>query len=69
MKSQRKIKLIIGLAVIVVISLFALTVFQLVKIYKTNQKIEQQNKQIEQLANQLEYYKNKYSDSGYEIEQ
>ena len=59
MKPQMKIKLIITFCIILALSLFVLSVYQLVEISKAKKQIYQQEKQIEQLEKELDYYNNK----------
>ena len=55
----KRIKFIIFLAVIVLIALFTLTIFQLVDLHKTKKELTSQRDQITQLEKELDYYKNK----------
>ena len=59
MKTRSKVKILILLAVLIVVALIAISVFQLVKIIQTQNKITSQEQQIEQLEKELDYYKNK----------
>ncbi len=66
MNSQKKVKFLIFLAILVVITLFVVIVFQLVNIIRINNKLDSQYQQISQLEEQLDYYKNKQPQSDYE---
>ncbi len=55
----KRIKFVIALATIILVALFALSVFQLVDLYKTKKEISAQRNQISQLEKELDYYKNK----------
>lgn len=68
MANQRKIKLLIALAIIILIALFALITTQLIFIGKTNKELRTQQKEIEELNRKLDYYENKLPDNGYDIE-
>ena len=57
----KRIKFIIFLATTLLIALFALTVFQLVDLYKTKKELVSQREQISQLEKELDYYQNKQS--------
>ena len=59
MKPQTKIKMLIITCVVVALSLFVLSVYQIVEIAKAKKQIQQQEKQIEQLEKELDYYNNK----------
>jgi len=55
----KRIKFIIFLAVTILIALFALTVFQLIDLYKTKKELASQREQISQLEKELDFYQNK----------
>lgn len=57
-----RVKLIIFLAIVLLISLVGIIVFQLITINKIQQTIADQNARIEELNNQLNYYENSNSD-------
>lgn len=59
MKPQTKIKLLIITCIVVALSLFVLSLYQIVEISKAKKQIQQQEKQIEQLEKELDYYNNK----------
>ena len=67
MNSQKKVKFLIFLAIVIVITLLVVITFQLVNIIKINNKIDSQNQQITQLEKELDYYKNKQPQTDYEI--
>ena len=56
MSDQKKIKLIISLAILIIIALFAIVLFQIVNISKSKKEIANQQKQIHQLEKQLNFY-------------
>ncbi len=56
MTIQKKVKLIISLAILIIIALCVTVVFQVVNISKINKEIHAQEKQIQQLENQLDAY-------------
>lgn len=56
MKSQAKVKFLILLAVIVLIALFSIVGFQLIKISQIKKEISNQQNQIDSLQQQLDYY-------------
>ena len=66
MKSQKKIKFLIFLSILLIVALFSIVVFQLVNTIKINNKLDQQSKQISQLEKELDYYQNKQPDSNFE---
>ena len=66
MTPQKKVKFLIGLAILIVIILFSVVVFQIIQINKTKTEIANQEKQIEQLQQELDYHKNKQPSSDYE---
>lgn len=57
----KRIKFIIFLAIVTLIALFALTVFQLIDLHKTKKQLTFQQEQISQLEKELDYYQNKQS--------
>lgn len=59
MRSQKRIKFIIALAILIVVTLLTTTVVQLVCISKAKNKIEKQQEQIQTLNDKLDYYENK----------
>ena len=65
MQSQRKIKFLIALALLLIICLLTVVVFQLINISKTNKKISLQQEQIQQLQQELDYHKNKLPSEKY----
>ena len=65
MKSQAKVKMLISLAVVVVIALFALVCFQLVNIHKANKQIRIQQQQISQLQQKIDSFE-KAPDSNHD---
>ena len=65
MQSQRKIKFLIALALLLIICLLTVVVFQLINISKTNKKISLQQEQIQQLQQELDYHKNKLPSEEY----
>ena len=69
MSQQKKVKSLIALAFLIVITLAVVVVFQLVSIAKINQQIESQNQQIEQLEKELDYWQNKLPNSDFETMQ
>lgn len=67
MSNQKKVKMLIALAMLIVAVLFVTVIVQLVNISKTKNKIEHQNQKIEQLEKDLDYYKNKQLEEDYEV--
>lgn len=65
MKSQKKVKFLLFISVLVVAALLFITVYQVISISKTKKEITNQKEQIEQLEEELEYYKNKLPNSDY----
>ena len=51
-----KVKLVIFLAILLLVSLVGIITFQLITINNIQQTINQQQAQIEELNNQLQYY-------------
>ena len=66
MKSPKKVKFLIFLAILVAVTLSVVISFQLVNIIKLNKKIEAQKKQISQLEQELDYNNNKQPQTDYE---
>ena len=66
MRSEKKIKFLIFLSILLVVSLLTIVVFQIVNINKINNRLDSQNKQITQLEKDLDYYKNKQPESNFE---
>lgn len=69
MTSQKKVKFLIGLAILIVVALLVTTIFQLVTIAKTNKELKAQQHQIETLNKELDYYQNKLPSNYEEITQ
>ena len=66
MTSQKKVKLLISFALLIIVTLFAVTVFQLVNIIIKQNKLNEQQQIIAQLEEKLDYYNNKQPESEYE---
>ena len=66
MNSTRRIKFIIGLAILIVIALIAVVVFQLITLNKTKKELLQQQQQIERLQQEVDYYSNKQPNADYD---
>ena len=66
-KNTTKVKLIFLLAIALIVALFAISIIQVVSIYKKNQVLANQQQQIKELEDKLSYYENddddKQSDS------
>ena len=67
MNNQKKVKSLIGFLILLAITLFAVSIFQIVNINQTKQKITEQEKQIEKLEQELDYHKNKNPNEDYEV--
>ena len=65
MRSQKKVKLLLFCAMIIIIALLFTTIYQIVTIQKNNNTINEQNKQISQLEKELEYHNNKSPETNY----
>lgn len=65
MKTQAKVKFLITMAIIVLIAMFALVGFQLVRLSQARKKIALQQQQISLLQKQLDSYE-KTPDTNYE---
>jgi len=66
MTSQPRIKLLLILTIVILLSLFALTGFQLFKLHKAKKQIAAQKQTIERLEKQIDYHENKLPNSEYE---
>ena len=66
MNNQKKVKLLIAFAMLIVVALFVTVVAQIVNISKTQNKLANQQQQIEKLEKELDYYKNKLPNEDYE---
>ena len=67
MNSPKRIKFIIGLAIIIVVALLTVIVFQIVNITKAKKEIAKQQDQIRELNEKLDYYQNKTNISPFNI--
>ena len=56
MTGQKKVKLVISLAILIIVALFAIVTIQIVNISKAKKEISNQQKQIQQLEKQLNSY-------------
>ena len=65
MSVQKKIKFLILIAILIVISLCTVVTFQIVNITKAKKQINNQQQQIQRLENQLDSF-NKTPDNDYE---
>ena len=59
MNSPKRIKFIIMLAIVIVVALLGVIVFQIVNIAKAKKEIAKQQEQIRELNEKLDYYNNK----------
>ena len=66
MINQKKVKTLLSLAIIIIVSLFVVVAFQLVNISKMSNALNSKKDQIQQLQQQLDYYQNKTPQSDYE---
>ncbi len=57
MKANSKVKMVISLAIILIVALFVISVFQLVAINKKQRELSAKQTEVERLTNMLEYYK------------
>lgn len=69
MATQKKVKFLIGLAILIFVALLTVTIIQIVTIAKTKNELNQQKTQIEQLNKELDYYQNKLPENYEEITQ
>lgn len=67
MNSQKKVKAVILLAIVIAVALFVTIAIQLVNIYKVRKEVEKQQNQIELLEKKLDYYENKLPDSNNDV--
>ena len=67
MNNQKKVKALISFLILIVITLFVVSIFQIVNINKTKNKLIEQEKQIERLEQELDYHKNKNPNDDYEV--
>ncbi len=67
MNSPRKVKFLIILALLIVVTLLTVIVFQLCNIIKTNNKLKSKQDQIERLEKEIDYWQNKQPESDYEV--
>ena len=65
MSIQKKVKLLISLAILIIIALFSIVVIQIINISKANKEIHRQQEQIQRLENQLDSY-NKTPNTDFE---
>ena len=66
MNTQKKVKFLIAVAMLFIVTLFVIVVAQIVNIAKTKNELSSQQQQIEQLEKELDYYKNKLPSKDYE---
>lgn len=62
-QNQKKVKLIVFLAILIALLLFAVSVVQIVCIQKLSKQASLQQKQITELNNKLDYYANLENDN------
>lgn len=67
MNNKRKVKSLICLLILIVVTLFTISIFQIVDINKTKHKLAKQDQQIEKLKEELDYHKNKNPNEDYEV--
>lgn len=67
MNNQKKVKALISFLILIVVTLFVVSIFQIVNINKTKNKLIEQEKQIERLEQELDYHKNKNPNDDYEV--
>ena len=67
MNNQKKVKTLISFLILIVVALFLVSIFQIVNINKTKNKLIEQEKQIERLEQELDYHKNKNPNEDYEV--
>ncbi|MBE5741010.1 MAG: hypothetical protein E7351_00530 [Clostridiales bacterium] len=69
MNQNTKVKLMIIGAITLIVSLFVISIIQIVQINKAKEEIAKQREQIEQLNKEIDFYKNKaVSTTDYIIE-
>ncbi len=56
--NEKKVKLFLTLAIVIIVALLATSVFQLISLNQKRAEITKQQQQIIELSNQLSYYKN-----------
>lgn len=66
MNNQKKVKALISFLILLLVTLFTISIFQIVNINKTKSKLIEQQKQIEKLEQELDYHKNKKPNEDYE---
>ena len=66
MSNQKKVKLVLMFAILIVIALVFVSVYQIIDIAKTKKHIETQQTQIEQLQKELDQNQNKLPQDNYE---